>query len=78
MTLLSKEIDAIHERETQLSGPYPSKNPNELLRMVFLFPFSHAYSLMCGGPMGLYDLVNRSPGIPAVAERCPPVRQPRP
>ncbi|MFC9221337.1 hypothetical protein ACFT8W_11215 [Streptomyces hygroscopicus] len=25
---------------------------------------------MCGGPMGLYDLVNRSPGIPAVAERA--------
>lgn len=71
MTLLSKEIDAIHERETQLSGPYRPKNPHELLRMVFLFPFSHAYSLMCGGPMGLYDLVNRSPGIPAVAERAP-------
>ncbi|WP_234431339.1 B12-binding domain-containing radical SAM protein [Streptomyces sp. NRRL F-5053] len=38
--------------------------------MVFILPFGHAFSLMCNGPMGLYDLINRSVDIPAVAERA--------
>ncbi|MFI8423895.1 hypothetical protein [Streptomyces sp. NPDC085479] len=33
-------------------------------------PYGHAYSLMCSGPMALYDLINRDPKIPAVAERA--------
>ncbi|MBD0742973.1 radical SAM protein [Streptomyces sp. CBMA152] len=70
MSQLTDEIDAIRAREIQLSAPYEPKDPEGLLRLVFLLPFGHAYSLMCTGPMGLHDLINRSPQIPAVAERA--------
>ncbi|MEU5609811.1 hypothetical protein AB0H03_13940 [Streptomyces sparsogenes] len=70
MSLLLKEIDGILAREIPLAAPYERKDPSGLLRMVFLLPFGHAYSLMCNGPMSLYDLINRSPDIPAVAERA--------
>ncbi|GLF97373.1 B12-binding domain-containing radical SAM protein [Streptomyces yaizuensis] len=70
MSQLQQETDAIRAREILVADPYPPKDPTGLLRMVFLMPFGHAYSLMCNGPMSLYDLVNRTPDIPAVAERA--------
>ncbi|MEV5506630.1 B12-binding domain-containing radical SAM protein [Streptomyces orinoci] len=70
MSVLSKEIDGILAREISLATPYERKNAAGLLRMVFLIPFGHAFSLMCNGPMGLHDLINRTPDIPAVAERA--------
>ncbi|MBG7704812.1 radical SAM protein [Streptomyces sp. MC1] len=69
-TPLHKNIAAIRDREVYLADPYPPKDPAGLLRMVFLMPFGHAYSLMCNGPMSLRDLINRSPDVPAVAERA--------
>ncbi|MGW3263329.1 B12-binding domain-containing radical SAM protein [Streptomyces sp. NPDC001056] len=70
MSQLQQEIDAIHAREIRLADAYQPKDPAGLLRMVFLLPFGHAYSLMCNGPMSLCDLINRSEDIPAVAERA--------
>ncbi|MER7109436.1 B12-binding domain-containing radical SAM protein [Streptomyces sp. NPDC000229] len=70
MSQLQREIDGIHAREIPLADPYEPKDPAGLLRVVFLMPFGHAYSLMCNGPMALRDLINRSPEIPAVAERA--------
>ncbi|MFD7163598.1 B12-binding domain-containing radical SAM protein [Streptomyces violascens] len=70
MSLLSTEIDGILAREILLADPYPPKDPTGLLRMVFVIPFGHPFSLMCTGPMGLHDLINRTPEIPAVAERA--------
>ncbi|WP_060954440.1 B12-binding domain-containing radical SAM protein [Streptomyces hygroscopicus] len=70
MSQLQQEIEAIRAREIRLDEPYQPKDPAGLLRMVFLIPFGHAYSLMCNGPMSLCDLINRSDGIPAVAERA--------
>ncbi|MGH3312201.1 MAG: radical SAM protein, partial [Streptomyces sp.] len=73
MSQIGKEIDTNRAREIQLAGPYPPKDPARaagLLRMVFAIPFGHAYSLMCNGPMSLHDLINRTPDLPAVAERA--------
>ncbi|MFC5720858.1 radical SAM protein [Streptomyces gamaensis] len=70
MPVLTQEIDSLLAKELHLTTPYEPKDPAGLLRMVFLIPFGHAFSLMCNGPMGLYDLINRSPHIPAVAERA--------
>ncbi|MQS37542.1 B12-binding domain-containing radical SAM protein [Streptomyces katsurahamanus] len=70
MSQLELETDAIRAREIPVAAPYPPKDPTGLLRMVFLMPFGHAYSLMCNGPMSLHDLINRTPSIPAVAERA--------
>ncbi|MFJ8543064.1 B12-binding domain-containing radical SAM protein [Streptomyces sp. NPDC093586] len=70
MSQLQREIDDIHGREIYLADPYQPKDPDGLLRMVFLIPFGHAYSLMCNGPMSLCDLINRSADVPAVAERA--------
>jgi radical SAM superfamily enzyme YgiQ (UPF0313 family) len=70
MSQLQQEIDGIRSREMSVADPYTRKDPSGLLRMVFLMPFGHAYSLMCNGPMSLHDLINRSQDIPAVAERA--------
>ncbi|MFE9661816.1 radical SAM protein [Streptomyces sp. NPDC005955] len=70
MSLLQEETDDIRSREISVADPYPPKDPTGLLRMVFLMPFGHAYSLMCNGPMSLYDLINRTPRVPAIAERA--------
>ncbi|TLQ39337.1 B12-binding domain-containing radical SAM protein [Streptomyces marianii] len=71
MSLLDQEIDAIRGRETTVLGdPYPTTHGANDLRMVFLFPYGHAYSLMCNGPMALYDLINRDTTLPAYAERA--------
>ncbi|MFD5308539.1 B12-binding domain-containing radical SAM protein [Streptomyces ardesiacus] len=71
MSLLDQEIDAIHGRETTVLGdPYPTTHSADDLRMVFLFPYGHAYSLLCNGPMALYDLINRDTTLPAYAERA--------
>ena len=70
MSQLQQEIDGILAREIQVADPYKPKDPAGRLRMVFLMPFGHSYSLMCNGPMALRDLINRSPDVPAVAERA--------
>ncbi|MEJ8640155.1 B12-binding domain-containing radical SAM protein [Streptomyces sp. MS2.AVA.5] len=70
MNLLSQEIDAVRAREIHLTPPHHPTSTADPLRMVFLFPYGHAYSLMCNGPMSLWDLINRSPDIPASAERA--------
>ncbi|MEU5834027.1 radical SAM protein [Streptomyces diacarni] len=70
MSQQTEEIDGIRAREMQLTSPYPHTDPAGLLRMVFVMPFGHPYSLMCNGPMSLYDLINRSEDIPALAERA--------
>lgn len=70
MSQLQQEIDGILAREIPVVDPYEPKDPAGLLRMVFLMPFGHAYSLMCNGPMSLRDLINRSADVPAVAERA--------
>ncbi|MFJ6518721.1 radical SAM protein [Streptomyces filamentosus] len=70
MSLLQQEIDRIRGREISLADPYEPKDPAGRLRVVLAMPYGHAYSLMCSGPMALYDLINRDPGIPAVAERA--------
>ncbi|MFF2618858.1 B12-binding domain-containing radical SAM protein [Kitasatospora sp. NPDC058046] len=70
MSVLAAETAAIRASEIPIVGPYPTDRPNGALRVVFLIPYGHAYSLMCNGPMSLYDLVNRTAGIPAYAERA--------
>ncbi|MFD6534933.1 B12-binding domain-containing radical SAM protein [Streptomyces goshikiensis] len=70
MSQLQQEINSILAREIHLTDPYEPKDPAGLLRMVFMIPFEHAFSLMGNGPMGLHDLINRRPDVPAVAERA--------
>ncbi|MGW2105080.1 B12-binding domain-containing radical SAM protein [Streptomyces sp. NPDC001948] len=71
MSLLDQEADAIRSRETTIIGdPYPTSRHSDDLRVVFLFPYGHAYSLMCNGSMALYDLINRDATLPAYAERA--------
>jgi hypothetical protein len=66
------EIRQIASSEIRIAGrPYSAAGkPADTLRVVFLFPYGHAYSLMCNGPMSLYDLINTRPDVPAVAERA--------
>ncbi|RLU82501.1 radical SAM protein [Streptomyces griseocarneus] len=70
MTQLDRETASIRSRETVLAGPYPTGHGPDDLRVVFLFPYGHRYSLMCNGPMSLYDLINRDLSLPAHAERA--------
>ncbi|ANW22214.1 B12-binding domain-containing radical SAM protein [Streptomyces clavuligerus] len=70
MSQLDLEAAAIQSRETVLGTPYPTEHRENDLRMVFLFPYGHGYSLMCNGPMALYDLINRDQSLPAYAERA--------
>ncbi|MEU3001318.1 radical SAM protein [Streptomyces sp. NPDC006995] len=70
MSQLRAEIDGIRDREIHLVDPYELKDPDGLLRMVFMIPYGHAFSLMGNGPMGLHDLINRTKDVPAVAERA--------
>lgn len=70
MSQLRAEIDGIRAREIHLADPYEPKDPDGLLRMVFMIPYGHAFSLMGNGPMGLHDLINRTKEVPAVAERA--------
>ncbi len=70
MSQLRAEIDGIRDREIHLVDPYEPKDPDGLLRMVFMIPYGHAFSLMGNGPMGLHDLINRTKDVPAVAERA--------
>lgn len=67
---LATETDRIRRREIHLHGPYPRTRRDGDLRVVFLSPYGHAYSLLATGPMALYDLVNRHPDLPATAERA--------
>ncbi|MFK0160672.1 B12-binding domain-containing radical SAM protein [Streptomyces sp. NPDC090493] len=71
MSRLLREIEDIRKSEIPLCGPYrlTGKAPDSL-RVVFLLPYMHEMSLMCMGPLALYDLVNRGSDIPAVAERA--------
>jgi radical SAM superfamily enzyme YgiQ (UPF0313 family) len=71
MPVLEDEIRAIIGSEIRITDPphvAPGKPP-DALRVVFLFPYGHAYSLMCNGPMSLYDLINTAE-VPAIAERA--------
>ncbi|MEU6331537.1 radical SAM protein [Streptomyces sp. NPDC047049] len=70
MSQLDLETAEIRSREIMLGKPYPTTRGDDDLRMVFLFPYGHTYSLMCNGPMSLYDLVNRDTTLPAYAERA--------
>ncbi|MFF4172866.1 radical SAM protein [Streptomyces sp. NPDC001744] len=70
MSLLQQEADRIRAGEISLADPYEPKDPTGRLRVVFAMPYGHAYSLLCSGLMALYDLINRDPAIPAVAERA--------
>ncbi len=68
---LTAETDSIRRAEIPLHGPYDrTGKPDQPLRVVFMSPYGHAYSLLATGPMALYDLVNRRPDVPAVAERA--------
>ncbi|MET8979919.1 radical SAM protein [Streptomyces sp. NPDC004539] len=71
MSRLLREIEDIRASEIPLCGPYrlTGKAP-DALRVVFLLPYMHEMSLMCMGPLALYDLINRGADIPAVAERA--------
>ncbi|WP_445394920.1 B12-binding domain-containing radical SAM protein [Streptomyces sp. LE64] len=70
MFQIAQEIASIQARETLLGPPYPTRHAEDDLRVVFMFPYGHGYSLMCNGPMALYDLINRDLTLPAYAERA--------
>lgn len=68
---LDREIADIQAREHLFDGPYDtSAKPTDALRMVFVQPYAHAFSLLAGGVVGLYDMINRDASIPAIAERA--------
>ncbi|MFD9687353.1 radical SAM protein [Kitasatospora sp. NPDC059088] len=68
---LSAETDRIRRSEILLHGPYDlAGKPDQALRVVFMSSYGYAYSLLAGGPAALYDLINRRPQVPAVAERA--------
>ena len=71
MSQILSEIERIRASEIPLCGPYETsgKTP-DALRVVFLLPYRHEMSLMCMGPLALYDLINRRRDVPAVAERA--------
>ncbi|MEV7959063.1 B12-binding domain-containing radical SAM protein [Streptomyces sp. NPDC087532] len=70
MSKLDLETEQIRSHETVLGAPYPRSSDPADLRMVFIFPYGHGYSLMCNGPMALYDLINRDTTVPGHAERA--------
>lgn len=71
MATLAGEIERIRAREILLGGPYPlALKPRDSLRIVLLVPYEHEYSLLCMGPLALYDAINRDVSVPAVAERA--------
>ncbi|MFE7497559.1 B12-binding domain-containing radical SAM protein [Streptomyces albidoflavus] len=71
MSALQQEIEKIQSREMVVGEPYDFKTKkNNPLRVVFLLPYGHEFSLLCMGPLALYDLINRRPDVPAVAERA--------
>ncbi|MER5638137.1 radical SAM protein [Kitasatospora sp. NPDC002227] len=67
---LTAETDRIRAAEIHLHGPYPGPRHPDDLRVVFVSPYGHAYSLLATGPMALHDLVNRRTDVPATAERA--------
>ncbi|WP_018545366.1 radical SAM protein [Streptomyces sp. LaPpAH-108] len=67
---LATETAHIRRHEIHLHGPYSRTRRPDDLRVVFLSPYGHAYSLLATGPMALYDLVNRRSDVPATAERA--------
>jgi radical SAM superfamily enzyme YgiQ (UPF0313 family) len=72
MSSLEKETRRIAESEIRIGDPsyVAAGKLAGALRVVFLFPYGHAYSLMCNGPMSLYDLINKRADVPAIAERA--------
>ncbi|MFJ5851010.1 B12-binding domain-containing radical SAM protein [Streptomyces sp. NPDC092903] len=71
MSALTREIEEINRREINFDGPYPlSDKPGNPLRVVFLMPYGHAYSLLSLGTMSLYDMINRDQKLGAIAERA--------
>ncbi|OLT30498.1 radical SAM protein [Actinomadura sp. CNU-125] len=71
MQTIEEEIQKIQDREIIVGAPYDfTEKPKKPLRVVFLLPYGHEYSLLCMGPLALYDLINRRKDVPAVAERA--------
>jgi hypothetical protein len=71
MLTFAEEIEGIRAREILLGGPYQlALKPGDSLRVVLLIPYEHEYSLMCMGPLALYDTINRDISLPAIAERA--------
>jgi radical SAM superfamily enzyme YgiQ (UPF0313 family) len=71
MLAIAGEIEEIRARETFIGEPYPlALKPRDSLKLVILIPYGHEYSLMCMGPLAIYDSVNRDITVPAVAERA--------
>ncbi|MFE2944705.1 B12-binding domain-containing radical SAM protein [Streptomyces sp. NPDC059255] len=71
MSPLDDEIARITATEVHLGPPHQhAAKPTDRLRVVFLLPYGHPYSLMCLGPLALYHLINTDPDLPAVAERA--------
>jgi radical SAM superfamily enzyme YgiQ (UPF0313 family) len=71
MLTLTGEIEGIRAREILVDGPYPLElKPRDSLRVVLIIPYEHEYSLMCMGPLALYDSINRDIAVPAIAERA--------
>jgi radical SAM superfamily enzyme YgiQ (UPF0313 family) len=71
MSVLLREIEKIRRVEVVLGDPYEllEKGPDPL-KVVFLLPYGHEFSLLCMGPLALYDLINRNAEVPATAERA--------
>lgn len=71
MSEILKEIEDIRAREVFVGGPYDlAGKPEDSTRVVFLLPYGHEYSLLCMGPLALYDLINRRSDVAAIAERA--------
>lgn len=70
---IKSEIEAIRAKEVFVHGDYTASlqaKPDDAVRVAFVMPYGHQYSLLCMGPLSLYDLINRTPEIPATAERA--------
>jgi hypothetical protein len=58
MLTFAEEIEGIRAREILLGGQYQlTLKPGDSLRVVLLIPYEHEYSLMCMGPLALYDAI---------------------
>ena len=71
MSTLEDELAHIRSTEILLGTPYDFSNkPPDSLRITFALQYGHDYSLLCMGPLALYDIINRTERSPAIAERA--------